>query len=148
MLKYVIKSIIILLLTTIFCYIFMKSLVLSTKIEYRKIRLSYIAKPLMDNYTILQVKEAGKFFLDSLISVWERKEVVFEFKEEPSEEKIKNITLFLSTNFLDYNWEGPFIRRQDYITKIYIDKIVILLSIMFGLGSLVAYYFERKIHED
>lgn len=129
-------------------FVFFKTMASYNKIEYRKMRLSYFSSDLLDSLTINKIEEEGiSFFHDLLISVWDRKKVVFEFKDDLSSEKIKEIGLFLGSNFTNYKWSEPVIRKQEYISRDYINFIGFLFSLMFGLGASFSFFIVRKLDE-
>ncbi|MEJ5283485.1 MAG: hypothetical protein ACP5Q5_04810 [Brevinematia bacterium] len=142
------KLVFLFLFSSLAFFVFFKIMAFYNKIEYRKTRVSYFATDLLDYSTIRKIEEEGiSFFHDVLISVWERREVVFEFKNDLSQEKIKDIGLFLGSNFPSYKWLEPVIRRQEYISRDYINLIGVLFSLMFGLGASFSYFISRKINE-
>ncbi len=145
---FVLKLVFLFLFSSLVFFVFFKIMSFYNKIEYRKTRVSYFATDLLDYSTIRKIEEEGKsYFHDVLISVWERKEVVFEFKNDLSIEKIKEIGLFLKSNFPYYKWSEPVIRKQEYISRDYINLIGLLFSLMFGLGASFSYFIARKVDE-
>lgn len=145
---FVFKLVILFLFSSFVFFVFFKIMAIYTKVEYRKMRVAFFSGDLLDYSTIRRIEEEGKSCLDDvLVSVWERKEVVFEFKNDLSQEKIKEIGLFLGLNFNYYKWSEPVIRKQEYISRDYINLIGVLFSLMFGLGVSFSYFISRKIDE-